>query len=109
MKAFGNKSTAAQILKVDRNTLYAWTIWGKRKKYWEQIFIEAKDARADFYENKLDLEAARGNMTAVIFGLKSFAKDRGYGDVVNPNIKVQIEGFEGILERPKDDSNNNGH
>jgi len=74
VKAFGNLSTAARSLQVDRVTLYKWI----EQESLEQAVIEGRNTRLDFVESKLDQKIDGGDTTAIIFFLKTQGKSRGY-------------------------------
>ena len=74
IKSFGNLSTAARSLQVDRVTLYKWI----EQEFWEQAVIEGRNTRLDFVESKLDQKIDSGDTTAIIFFLKTQGKSRGY-------------------------------
>jgi excisionase family DNA binding protein len=74
VKAFGNLSTAAKSLAVERATLYRWI----EQEGLEQAVIEGRNRRLDFAESMLDKGMQDGNMTAIIFYLKTQGKSRGY-------------------------------
>jgi hypothetical protein len=74
VKAFGNLSTAARSLQVDRVTLYKWI----EHEGLEQAVIEGRNTRLDFVESKLDQKIDSGDTTAIIFFLKTQGKSRGY-------------------------------
>lgn len=74
VKAFGNLSTAAKSLSVDRATLYKWI----DQEGLEEAVIEGRNTRLDFVESKLDQKINGGDTTAIIFFLKTQGKNRGY-------------------------------
>lgn len=74
VKAFGNLSTAAKSLQVERATLYAWI----EAEGLEESVQEGRNRRLDFAESMLDKGMKDGNMTAIIFYLKTQGKSRGY-------------------------------
>jgi hypothetical protein len=74
VKAFGNLSTAAKSLAVERATLYKWI----DQEGLEEAVQEGRNKRLDFAESMLDKGMQEGNMTAVIFYLKTQGKSRGY-------------------------------
>jgi hypothetical protein len=74
VKAFGNLSTAAKSLQVERATLYAWI----ELEGLEEAVMEGRNRRLDFAESMLDKGMKDGNMTAIIFYLKTQGKSRGY-------------------------------
>ena len=74
VKAFGNLSTAAKSLQVERATLYRWI----EQEGLEDAVQEGRNRRLDFAESMLDKGMQEGNMTAIIFYLKTQGKSRGY-------------------------------
>lgn len=74
VRAFGNLSTASKSLQVDRTTLYAWI----EAEGLEEAVMEGRNRRLDFAESMLDKGMKDGNMTAIIFYLKTQGKSRGY-------------------------------
>ena len=74
VKAFGNLSTAAKSLQVERATLYRWI----EQDGLEEAVVEGRNRRLDFAESMLDKGMQDGNMTAIIFYLKTQGKSRGY-------------------------------
>lgn len=74
VKAFGNLSTAAKSLSVDRATLYKWI----EQEGLEEAVQEGRNTRLDFVESKLDQKINGGDTTAIIFFLKTQGKNRGY-------------------------------
>ena len=74
VKAFGNLSTAAKSLQVERATLYRWI----EQDGLEEAVQEGRNRRLDFAESMLDKGMQEGNMTAIIFYLKTQGKSRGY-------------------------------
>ena len=73
--AAGYVSKAASILGCSSQTVYNY-----KNKFvtvadaWDAI----REARHDFVENKLHEQISKGNVTAIIFYLKTQAKQRGY-------------------------------
>jgi transposase len=74
VKALGNLSTASKSLGVERATLYKWI----EQEGLEEAVQEGRNRRLDFAESMLDKGMQEGNMTAVIFYLKTQGKSRGY-------------------------------
>ena len=73
VKAFGNLSAASISLGVERPTLYKWI----EQDGLEQAVIEGRNSRLDFVEGKLDQKIDSGDITAIIFFLKTQGKSRG--------------------------------
>jgi predicted transcriptional regulator len=88
----GNISASAKRLGCSRNTI---------KRYVEKyptiadVFEEERETLIDFAENQLFKQVQEGNITAIIFTLKTIGKSRGYverQEVTGANGgKVQIE------------------
>ena len=74
IRAFGNLSTAAKSLQVERATLYSWI----ESEGLEEAVVEGRNKRLDFVEGKLDQKINSGDTTAIIFFLKTQGKSRGY-------------------------------
>ena len=77
VKANGLLADAARILKCSRTTLYAYI---KKYKVVADAREEADETTKDMVEGKLIDQIKQGNITAIIFYLKTKAKDRGYID-----------------------------
>lgn len=92
-KNAGNLSATARKLGVDRNTLYSY-----RKEHPElnAMMKDAEEAMIDFSESKLFQQIDAGNLTAIIFYLKTKGKKRGYVEQVNNNVTVNP--FEQVMK-----------
>lgn len=86
-KVAGNLSLCAEALKIDRRTLDRW-----RKKYPElhTMMLDVEEGLLDLCESRLLQEINGGNLTAIIFYLKTKGKQRGYieGHIVSANINT---------------------
>jgi hypothetical protein len=73
--AEGNLTEAARIIGCSRTTIYNYM-----EKYVtvKQTYEEVNEKTIDWVEDKLLDQCRRGNMTAIIFFLKTKAKHRGY-------------------------------
>jgi hypothetical protein len=71
----GNLSAVARRLNVTRATVYN---YAKRWKTVEDAIDEEKQGMLDFTENQLFKQVQAGNITAIIFTLKTLGKNRGY-------------------------------
>ena len=97
-KKAANMSATATALGVSRQTLYTW-----RNTYPElkKMMIDVEESLLDFTESKL-LEAIQGgNLTAIIFHLKTKGKERGYVERVENNVSVNP--FEDLMMSLPDD------
>lgn len=101
MEALGNISVAAESLKVVRNTLVKWV----DEEDLKDVVVQARNARLDFAESKLDQNIKNGDTTAIIFLLKTLGKERGYVERQESKIEVDKPIFTGIdLNVPEDNS-----
>lgn len=75
----GNLSAAADQLDCSRQYIYDMC---ERHEEVKEALRSTREGRKDFYEGQLDKLAGEGNVAAVIFGLKTIARDRGYGEQV---------------------------
>ena len=71
----GNLALTAEALGIDRSTLWEW-----RKKYpeLEKKLSDYDESLGDLAESKLMMAINEGNLTAIIFYLKTKHKNRGY-------------------------------
>jgi hypothetical protein len=74
-EAKGFVSVAARRLNCAPNTIRNYI---NRYSTVKQVCIDAREDMKDFAESKLFSEIKDGNITAIIFFLKTQAKDRGY-------------------------------
>jgi hypothetical protein len=80
------------------------TVYNYRAKYSavEAAFASKKERRKDFVEGELFKQIKRGNIAAIIFFLKTQAKDRGYVE------RQEVTGADGgAIVVNWDDSENN--
>jgi hypothetical protein len=71
----GNLSSIAKRLNVTRQTVYNY------KSRWKTVndaINDEKETMLDFTENQLFKQVQAGNITAIIFTLKTLGKNRGY-------------------------------
>ena len=71
----GNISSIARRLGVTRATAYSYK---ERWKTVEDAINDEREAMLDFTENQLFKQVQDGNITAIIFTLKTLGKNRGY-------------------------------
>jgi hypothetical protein len=94
----GNLSAAARYLNCSRNTI---------SRYIEQyptvkaVADEERETLIDFAENQLFKQVQDGNITAIIFTLKTIGKSRGYVE------RQEVTGAEGGAVVVKWDAENN--
>lgn len=101
-KKAGNISATCTALGIDRNTFTAW-----REKYpkLNQLLSEVDESLIDFSESKLLESINEGNLTAIIFHLKTKGKNRGYIEQVDSNIKMNP--FEELMRELPDKAEEN--
>lgn len=71
----GNITRAAEGLGVSRVAIYKRV---KANKRLQAVLVEARESLADLAEDKLRELIEQGNVTAIIFALKTVGKERGY-------------------------------
>lgn len=86
----GNLSLTAEALGIDRSTLWDW-----RKRYpeLEQKLKDYDESLGDLAESKLMMAINEGNLTAIIFYLKTKHKGRGYieGQEIKATVSTAIK------------------
>lgn len=92
-KKAGNVSSTCSALNIDRNTFFKW-----RSRYDElnQALSEVEESLIDFSESKLLEQIQDGNLTAIIFHLKTKGKNRGYVERIENEVSGNI--FEDIMK-----------
>lgn len=78
-KKGANMSATAAALGCSRTTLYEWR---EKDPKLDKLMHEVEESLIDFSESKLIEQIKDGNMTAVIFHLKTKGKKRGYTEGV---------------------------
>jgi len=73
--AKGNITQASRLLKCNRNTIYGYI---NRYSTVKDAYERVNEETIDYVEDKLMAQITRGNITAIIFYLKTKAKHRGY-------------------------------
>lgn len=88
----GNLSLTADALGIDRSTLWEW-----RKFYpeLEKMLNDYDESLGDLAESKLMMAINEGNLTAIIFYLKTKHKGRGYieGQEIKATVSTAIKGM----------------
>lgn len=93
-----NVSLACQQAKIGRATYYCWM---KGSPAFKENVDNIKEGAIDFAESKLMQEIQKGNTTAILFFLKTQAKDRGYVERVEQDVTVNK--FEELMKSLPDD------
>ena len=76
-KGGGNISTTAKILQVSRTSVH---LWIKGNKVLLEAKTQALETILDLAENKLVAAINGGDMTAIIYTLKTQGRTRGWGE-----------------------------
>lgn len=85
VKYLGNLSAAADYLGIHRSTIHR-----RLEKYPEmqEVFVQVRERNLDDLEDELFTQAKNGNITALIFALKTQGAHRGYQE----NRRVEVDG-----------------
>ena len=86
--AAGNVSYAARELGVSRSTLYRRI---NESPTLQQSLVDSREELVDIAESALKNEVLNGNITAIIFTLKTLGKDRGYVE----RTQTEVSGKDG--------------
>lgn len=97
-KKAGNISSTCTALGINRTTFNEW-----KEKYpkLSQLLDEVDESLIDFSESKLLEQINEGNLTAIIFHLKTKGKKRGYVESMEQNVNVNP--FEKLIQELPDD------
>lgn len=97
-KKAGNVSATCTALGINRNTFMTW-----RSKFEDlaQMLSEVDESLIDFSESKLLEKVNDGDLTAIIFHLKTKGKNRGYVERTENN--VSINPFEELMKSVSDE------
>lgn len=82
-KKAANVSAAAAACNITRRTFY---YWKENDPEFAEKVKEIEDSLLDFAESKLLEKVQEGDLTAIIFTLKTKGKDRGYVERVENNV-----------------------
>jgi len=88
IKAKGFISRAAEILQCDKSTVYSYL---KRYPKLNDVLKEQRETMLDFAESKLMAAISEGNLTAIIFFLKTQGRSRGYYEKIEANTSFSID------------------
>lgn len=97
-KKAGNVGATAKALNITRSTLISW-----RKAFPElaEKMRDVDEALLDFSESKLLQQIDAGNITAIIFHLKTKGRSRGYVEQIDSNVNVNA--FEQLMKSLPED------
>lgn len=90
---FGIISYACDMTNISRQTYYRWC---NEDAEFKSVCDDIKEDTVDSVESKLFQAIGDGNITAIIFYLKTHAKDRGYIETIDTNVNVNK--FEQLLK-----------
>lgn len=93
-----NVSATCIALGIDRATFYKWR---KEDPKLDAMLNDESESIIDFTESKLIEKIGEGDLTAIIFMLKTRGKNRGYIERVENNISVTP--FEDLMMSLPDD------
>ena len=101
-KKGANISATCAALNIDRNTFISW-----REKYpkLKQGLSDVDESLIDFSESKLMEQINDGNLTAIIFHLKTKGKNRGY--VERQEQDLTVNPFEELMKSLPDNPKEN--
>lgn len=100
-KKGANVSATCAALGISRRTFYNWK---NANKELANGLEEVEESLIDFAESKLVENIQEGNMTAILFYLKTKGRNRGY--VERQESDVNVNGFEKLMrELPDPDEN----
>ena len=88
-----NVSATCAALNIDRSTFY---LWRNKSEKLDEKLKEVEESLIDFTESKLLEKISEGDMTAIIFHLKTKGKKRGYIERVEQD--VTISPFEDLMK-----------
>lgn len=92
-----NISATCTALSICRQTFYNWRNADETLK---QMLEEAEEAMIDFAESKLIEHISNGDVTSLIFFLKTKGKKRGY--VEKTESDVSVNGFQQMMQELPD-------
>lgn len=97
-KKAGNVHSTCLSLHIDRTTFNKW-----REKYPKlaKMLNDVDESLIDFSESKLLEQINDGNLTAIIFHLKTKGKKRGYVESTEQNVTVNQ--FEKLMQEVEDE------
>lgn len=84
----GNVSDACEQLHISRQTHYNWM---NNDADYAKAFDEINEANIDFAEKQLRKSIKEGDITSIIFFLKTKGKNRGFSERVEQKIEAKTE------------------
>ncbi len=92
-----NVSATCAALNITRTI---WYRWREKHKNLDEMLKESEEAMIDFAESKLMENIQDGEVTSLIFFLKTKGKNRGYVETINN--KVTVNAFEEVMKNLPD-------
>jgi hypothetical protein len=87
-KSMGIVTPACKAAGIGRTTYY---LWRNSDEAFKEAADDVKNVQIDFVESKLLKRIQADSDTAIIFYLKTQAKDRGYNERIEGNIRIEGE------------------
>lgn len=97
-KKAANVSATCTALGITRMTFYNWR---KNREGLDEALSDVEESLLDFTESKLLEQIQEGNLTAIIFHLKTKGKNRGY--VERTENELSINPFEDLMKSIPDE------
>ena len=94
-KSLGIISTACKLTKITRQTYYNWI---NTDNEFKECVNDIQEAQKDYVESKLIENIDKNDTTAIIFYLKTKAKDRGYTDKTEIELNSKDEFLKLMIE-----------
>lgn len=100
-----NISATCKKVGIHRDTFYRWM----KDERFAELIKNIEEGQLDYAETKLQQAIYEGNLTAIIFYLKTKGKKRGYIESVEQNVKVSsptsysVEAAKQFLENLEDE------
>lgn len=84
----GNVTMACKEIGIDRSAYYNWM---EKDPKFKQKVEEVNESMIDFAESALKKQIQDGNVTAIIFFLKTRGRERGYVEKVQIDQKTELK------------------
>lgn len=100
-KKGGNVAATCEAANIGRRTFY---LWKETDPEFAEAIKDLDESLLDFAESKLMEKVQDGDLTAIIFTLKTKGKDRGYVERTEQDVKMNpfIEAMQGLPDPPQE-------
>lgn len=100
-KKGGNVAATCEAANIGRRTFY---LWKETDPEFAEAIKDLDESLLDFAESKLMEKVQDGDLTAIIFTLKTKGKDRGYVERSEQNVTMNpfIEAMQGLPDPPQE-------